>query len=446
MAKHRVTHQCSACGVTSLQWVGRCPGCDAWNTLVPSGDGAASSGPVRVGDVPVDARPARPTGVDELDRVLGGGLVPGSVTLLGGEPGIGKSTLLLQAAASAARRGQRSLYVSAEESASQVRVRAERLGAVAEDLWLVHETDLEAVVRHVHAVEAELVVVDSVQTVHDAGGTSGAGSVTQVRTAAGRFVELAKRTGTAVVLVGHVTKDGALAGPRQLEHVVDTVLAFEGERHHALRLLRAVKHRFGPTDDLGVFEMTGAGLTAVPDPSGLFLADCRWGVPGAGVVAAMDGRRPLLVEVQALASQSGGGPGRRAAIGLDNARVSMVAAVMATQAHLSLVGHDIWAAVAGGFRVAEPAADLGIALALASAVLQRPLPSDLVCVGEVGLAGELRQVGHLDRRLGEAARLGFTRAVVPMLAPEVDADLHCLRVASLGEAIELIAQPSPVGG
>jgi DNA repair protein RadA/Sms len=313
MAKSRTFHRCQGCGATTPKWAGRCPECQGWNTLVeepgvPAAGPAFASGPADtprpIGEVDrVGARP-RPTGVAELDRVLGGGLVPGSVTLLGGEPGIGKSTLLLEAAGAAARGGARVLYVAAEEAAHQVRCRADRLGAVHPDLWLASETTVPHIVHHLDTVDPSVVVIDSIQAVHDPALTSAPGSVAQVREGAARFVREAKRRDVATVLVGHVTKDGALAGPRVLEHVVDTVLAFEGDRHDALRLLRAVKHRFGPTDQLGLFEMTGAGLAAVADPSRLFLADRRPGQAGSVVVPLVDGHRPLLVEVQALTAST----------------------------------------------------------------------------------------------------------------------------------------------
>jgi len=375
-----------------------------------------------------------PTGVPELDRVLGGGLVPGSVTLVGGEPGIGKSTLLTQVAAAS---GRRTLYVSAEESRQQVRLRAERLGALVSDLWLVAETDLDAVVAHLDEVRPDLLVVDSIQTVEDPAVGSAPGSTTQVRACAHRLVREAKDRGVAVVVVGHVTKDGALAGPRVLEHVVDTVLAFEGDRHHALRLLRAVKHRFGPTGELGVFELGDGGLVGVPDAGALFLADRRPGLAGSAVVPAMEGSRPLLVEVQALVAGSAIPQPRRSAEGVDHGRLAVVLAVLGERVGLSLRDADVFALAAGGVRVNEPAADVAMALAIVSSKLGVPLPADLVVCGEVGLGGELRQVAHTPRRLAEAHRLGFGRALVPFSAPDGPPEIRVLRAATLEEAIVL---------
>jgi DNA repair protein RadA/Sms len=397
---------------------------------------------VRVADVDMAEWRTRPTGVEELDRVLGGGLVPGSVTLVGGEPGIGKSTLLLQAAASMAATGARCLLVSAEESGQQVRLRAERMGAVGAELWLVAETSLPAVVAAVDEVKPDVLVVDSIQTVFDPDVGSAPGSVSQVRECAARLVALAKARGLATVLVGHVTKEGTLAGPRVLEHVVDTVLSFEGERHHSLRLLRAVKHRFGATGELGLFEMAGTGLVGVPDAGALFLADRRAGVPGSVVVPAMEGQRPLLVEVQGLISPTDLPMPRRSAQGLDGGRLALVLAVLAERAGMTFGKADVYASAVGGVRVTEPAADLPVALALASARTGVPLPPDLVACGEVGLGGELRQVASPGRRLAEAGRLGFRRAMVPPSAPEVAAGLLILRPATLAEALDLLGMPA----
>jgi len=391
--------------------------------------------PLPIAEVDEEASAARPTGMAELDRVLGGGLVPGSVTLLGGEPGIGKSTLLLQALSSLARGGARCLLVSAEESKEQVRMRARRLGALEPALWLVSETSLPGVVAAIDEVRPDVVAVDSIQTVADPDLGTGPGSVTQVRECAQSLVALAKQGGPAIVLVGHVTKDGALAGPRALEHVVDTVLSFEGERHHALRLLRAVKHRFGATAELGLFEMADDGLRGVPDPSRLFLGDRRTGVPGSVVAPVLEGNRPLLVEVQALVAPSSLAQPRRSAHGIDGGRLALLVAVLHRRCQLPLAGADVYAAAVGGVRVSEPAADLAVALALASAVHGRPVRSDVVACGEVGLAGEVRQVAHTARRLAEAARLGFRRAVVPCSAPAVEG-IELVRVASLLDAVE----------
>lgn len=440
-AKSRTEFRCTTCGAGTPVWAGRCPGCDEWNTLVEEMLQPATTSPAvlkrparRIAEVADrDVRPT-PTGVGELDRVLSGGLVPGSVTLVGGEPGIGKSTLLLQAVAGAAT-GRRSLYVTAEESASQVRGRADRLGAISPELWLASDTDIDAVIAHLDDVDPSLVVVDSIQTVHDPALSSAPGSVGQVRACAHRLVAEARARGIAVVLVGHVTKDGGLAGPRVLEHLVDTVLSFEGDRHHSLRLLRAVKHRHGGTGELGVFEMTDAGLDGVADPSALFLSDRRPGAAGSVVVPVLDGGRPLLVEVQALLADSPLPSPRRQTQGLDGGRLGMLLAVLEQRAGVSVAGKDVWVTVAGGVKTAEPAVDLGVALAVTSALTGVGVPADLVACGEVGLAGELRQVGHLGRRMAEAVRLGFGRLLVPERAPEAPTGCVATRVGDLQGAI-----------
>ena len=444
MPRVRTVHRCAACGTAAPRWSGRCAGCGEWNTLVEEVEDAGPrtppagpvDRPVPVAEVDMAEWRTHPTGIAELDRVLGGGLVPGSATLVGGEPGIGKSTLLLQALSSMAGAGARCLLVSAEESKQQVRLRAERLGALEAGLWLVAETSLSGVVAAVDEVKPDVLVVDSIQTVFDPELGSAPGSVVQVRECAHRLVGLAKQRGLSTVLVGHVTKDGTLAGPRVLEHVVDTVLSFEGERHHSLRLLRAVKHRFGPTGELGLFEMAGAGLVGVPDPGALFLGDRTEGAPGSVVVPAMEGSRPLLVEVQALVPPSELPVPRRSAQGLDAGRMALVIAVLGTRAGTSFAASDVYASAVGGVRVVEPAGDLGLALALASASSGRPFPGDLVACGEVGLVGELRQVNHAARRLAEAARLGFRRALVPASTPTVDG-IELVRAATLRDALSL---------
>ena len=444
MAKLRTRsiYRCGECGAEGAQWTGRCGSCGAWNTIVEERARETTVAPrppisraVPIADVETDGWRPRPVGLSEVDRVLGGGLVAGSVTLLGGEPGIGKSTLLLQALAALAASGARCLLASAEESAQQVRLRAARLGALEPNLFLVAETELPAILDHAGTVRPDVLVVDSIQTVHDPELASAPGSVAQVRECASRLVRAAKDGGTAVVLVGHVTKDGALAGPRVLEHVVDTVLSFEGERHHALRLLRAVKHRFGPTSELGLFEMTDAGLAGVPDPGRLFLSDRQASAPGSVVVPTLDGHRPLLVELQALVARSPLSMPRRSAQGLDGGRLAMIAAVLEERAGVQLVGADVYALAVGGVRVVEPGADLALALALVSSVTGKALPADLVACGEVGLCGELRQVAQTGRRLAEAARLGFRRAIVPASAPEPPPGLEVLRAATLVEAL-----------
>jgi DNA repair protein RadA/Sms len=391
--------------------------------------------PVALTDLTAERGTPVPTGVPEFDRVLGGGLLPGSVTLLGGEPGIGKSTLLLQALAAAAGGGKRGLLVSAEESPAQVRGRAERLGALVPGLWLVAETSMPGIRAAIEQTEPDIVVIDSIQTVSDPDLESVPGSVVQVRGCAQQLSALAKADGPIMVLVGHVTKDGALAGPRLLEHLVDTVLSFEGDRHHALRLLRSVKHRFGATGELGLFEMTGAGLEGVTDAGGLFLVDRRPGTPGSVVFPAMEGQRPLLVEVQALVARSPLPSPRRSATGFDAGRLSLLLAVLERRAGLVLGRCDVYVSTVGGVRIVDPGADLAVCLAVASAVSGRPVAEDMVVLGEVGLGGEVRQVAHTPRRLAEAARLGFRRALVPERGPD-QAPLALRRLATVASALE----------
>ncbi len=448
MAKLRTVHRCTDCGAASPQWAGKCSGCGAWNSLVEevdeprpvarSGRSPAADRPVPVTEVDSAEFSPRPTGIAELDRVLGGGLVPGSVTLVGGEPGIGKSTLLLQAMASLARSGARCLLVSAEESKHQVRLRAERLGALDGRLWLVSETSIPGILAAIDEVAPDYLVVDSIQTVFHPDIGAAPGSVSQVRECAAALVHVAKERNLATLLVGHVTKDGGLAGPRVLEHIVDTVLSFEGDRHHALRLLRAAKHRFGSTEELGLFEMAEAGLNDVPDPSGLFLGDRRPGVAGSVVVPALEGHRPLLVELQALVVKTSMVMPRRSAQGLDGGRLALLLAVLERRVGLPFNEREVYASAVGGVKVVEPGADLALALALASALTGDAVPDGLVACGEVGLAGEIRQVGQTARRLAEAARLGFTEAVVPLSAPECPGGMRLHRVGSLAEAIAAV--------
>jgi DNA repair protein RadA/Sms len=425
-AKARTVHRCSECGGESPRWLGRCPACDAWGTLaevgVASRHGYASaagrmlvpsSTPMPIGDVNGATSAPRPTGVGELDRVLDGGLVPGSVTLLAGEPGMGKSTLLLQALGRMAAQGARCLLVTAEESCAQVRARAERIGALEPGLLVVAETSLPHVLAHVESTTPDVLALDSIQTILDPDLPGAPGSVTQVRDCAYRLVQEAKERGLATVLVGHVTKDGSLAGPRVLEHIVDTVLSFDGDRTHSLRLLHARKHRFGNTNELGLFEMTEHGLRDVPDASARFLVDRRLGVEGSAVAAVLEGARPVLVEVQALVVPTSMPTPRRSAAGLDAARLGLILAVLEQRAGVVIGQSEVYASVAGGLRVAETGLDLALALALASAKLDRSVADATVAVGELGLGGEIRSVPQLERRLAEAARLGFRRALVP---------------------------------
>ncbi len=390
--------------------------------------------PVALTEIDGDAGDVVPTGIDELDRVLGGGFVPGSVTLVGGEPGIGKSTLMLQVLSAVARHGRRGLLVSAEESPSQVRLRAQRLDSLVPNVWMVTETTMAGTEAAVQEIQPDLLVIDSIQTIWDEAIDSAPGSVVQVRGCAHQLATMAKAGGPATILVSHVTKEGTLAGPRVLEHLVDTVLSFEGDRHHALRLLRSVKHRFGPTGELGLFEMTGGGLEGVADPGGMFLVD-RWvGSPGSVVFPSIEGQRPMLVEIQALVVPSPMVSPRRSATGFDGGRLALLLAVLDQRAGLSLSRHDVYVSAVGGVRTVDPGADLAVCLALASATTGVPVGDDLVVLGEIGLAGEVRQVSQTPRRLAEAARLGFTTAVLPDRGPE-DGPVRLCRVRTLSDAL-----------
>jgi DNA repair protein RadA/Sms len=443
VSRRRIVFRCTECASVAPKWSGRCASCGDWNTLVEAQvDASAPAVPLAPSVPPAPITRVRaadgapvPTGVAEFDRVLGGGIVPGSVTLLGGEPGVGKSTLVLHLLAAVARRGDTVLYVTGEESVAQVRSRAERIGALDDRLLLAASNSLPDVLAHLESSRPALCVVDSVQTLHDPVLPSAPGSVAQVRECAHRLVVAAKSTGVPVLLVGHVTKDGQLSGPQTLAHVVDTVLSLDGDRHHDVRLLRASKHRFGSTDELGLFRSVEGGLVAVPDPSSMFLADRQAGVTGSVVCAAVDGRRPLLVEVQALVVPSSLPQPRRSVQGLDSGRVSLLLAVLQQRAGVALCKHDVYAATVGGARLVEPAADLAVCLAIVSAALDQPFAGDVAVCGEVGLGGELRQVGRLDRRLAEASRIGVGAAVVPESSPPVDAELRVHRVGTLAEAL-----------
>jgi len=454
MAKTKTQARCSGCGRTEPKWVGQCPGCAKWGTLVEetvgsggtaavgsSRSGAAvravapavAARPIRL--VPVDTHDRARTGIAELDRVLGGGLVPGSVTLLGGEPGAGKSTLLLQAADALARGGRTVLYVSAEESVSQVRLRAERLDALADDLLLAAETDLASVLGLIEGHGPDVLVLDSVQTIRLEELSGAAGGVTQVRECAAVLTRVAKARGMATLLVGHVTKDGQLAGPRVLEHLVDTVCEFDGDRHHALRLLRAQKNRFGPVGEVGCFEMTGEGLRGVDDAGRLFLGETAAGTTGVAVTLTLEGRRPLACEVQALVTPTSLPHPRRVASGLDAQRLSLLVAVLERRSDVRLAEQDVFASTVGGLRLLEPAADLALCLALASSRLDVPVARGLIALGEVGLAGELRTVAQTQRRLAEAARLGFTGALLPAAYDGDACGLRLHRVPDLRGAL-----------
>jgi DNA repair protein RadA/Sms len=417
----RPSHVCTECGWRSSRWVGRCAECQTWGSVVeaaaPQMSQISSSAPVSKA-VPIGTVNARlathaRTGVAELDRVLGDGLVPGVVVLLAGEPGVGKSTLLLEVAARWARQGHTTLYVTGEESAAQVRLRAGRTNALADQLYLAAETDLGTVLGHIEEVQPSLMVLDSVQTIGTAEADGSPGGVTQVREVTSALVRIAKRRGMAVIIVGHVTKDGAVAGPRLLEHLVDVVLAFEGDRHSGFRMVRAVKNRFGPADEVGCFEMVDSGIVEVPDPSGLFTSHHGEPVPGTAVTVTMEGRRPLLAEVQALVVGSAQTHPRRIVNGVESSRLAMVLAVLERRCGVRLSDRDVYASTVGGAKVSDPAADLAAAFAVSSAACNKPVPQRIVALGEVGLAGELRRVPGTSRRLNEAMRLGFAEAVIP---------------------------------
>ena len=415
---------CQSCGAAASRWAGRCEACGAWNTLVEEGAAAAarSSRKGRLFAVePLKGQtheaPRLASGIAEFDRVTGGGLVRGSVLLLGGDPGIGKSTLLIEVAAAHARHGQRAIYISGEEAVAQVRLRAERLGLADAAVELAAETSVEDIVATLSQGQApQLLVIDSIQTMWTQTVEAAPGTVTQVRGSTGELIRFAKRAGTAVILVGHVTKDGQIAGPRVVEHMVDAVLSFEGEGSQQFRILRALKNRFGPTDEIGVFEMTGTGLREVANPSELFLSERELGSAGTAVFAGIEGTRPLLVEIQALVAPTSLGTPRRAVVGWDPSRLSMVLAVLEAHCGVRLSGHDVYLNVAGGLRVQEPAADLAAAAALVSSLAHAPLPADAVYFGEVSLSGAVRPVAQTAARLKEAQKLGFARATVPEAA------------------------------
>jgi DNA repair protein RadA/Sms len=442
--RERPAFRCGECGWTTGKWVGRCGECQAWGTVEDASAPTVrttSAGPVSsaarpIAEVDVEAARALPTGVAELDRVLGGGLVPGAVVLLAGEPGVGKSTLLLDVAARFAERG-RTLYVTGEESAAQVRLRADRIGALHDDLLLASETDLAAVLGHVDQVAPTLLVVDSVQTVASAMVDGSPGNVSQVREVAAALIRVAKERGIATVLVGHVTKDGSIAGPRLLEHLVDVVLHFEGDRHSRLRMVRGVKNRYGPSDEVGCFDLSDDGIVGLPDPSGLFLSQRREAVSGTCVTVTVEGKRPLVAEVQSLVAASALASPRRTTSGLDTGRVAMVLAVLQRRAKIDVGSTDVYAATVGGVRLTEPATDLAVALAVAGAAKNDPLATGLVAIGEVGLAGEIRPVTATSRRLAEAARLGFTHALVPPDPGRVSPGIEAIPVPDLRDALDV---------
>jgi len=452
VSKRSLTFICQNCGAAFARWQGKCEACGEWNTLTDESAGTAA-GP---GRPPRKGRPFAleplageahdaprlPCGIAELDRVTGGGFVRGSVLLVGGDPGIGKSTLLIQAAGALARAGHRTVYISGEEAVAQVRLRAERLALRDAPVELAAETAVEDIIATLSEGKVpRLVVIDSIQTMWTDRVDSAPGTVTQVRGSAQALIRFAKRSGAAIILVGHVTKDGQIAGPRVVEHMVDAVLSFEGEGSHQFRILRAVKNRFGPTDEIGVFEMTGAGLREVSNPSELFLSERELGTPGTAVFAGMEGTRPILVEIQALVTPTTLGTPRRAVVGWDQSRLSMVLAVLEAHCGVRLGGHDVYLNVAGGLRIQEPAADLAAAAALVSSLANAPLAADAVYFGEVSLSGAVRPAAHGAARLKEAAKLGFARAIVPEAArgEAPDPGLQISDVASLASLVADIA-------
>ncbi|MEV0651221.1 DNA repair protein RadA [Phytomonospora sp. NPDC050363] len=453
----RTAYECSACGHTVAKWLGRCPDCGEWGTMaettpMASAKATPSRAPaatrsltpaMSIRDVPAEPARHRPTGVGEFDRVLGGGLVPGGVVLLAGEPGVGKSTLLLEVAHRwAAGGGGPALIATGEESASQVRMRADRLGALHPDLMIAAETDLGSVLGHIEDTKPGLLILDSVQTISTTDVDGVSGGVTQVRAVASALIAVAKARGMACVLVGHVTKEGTIAGPRVLEHLVDMVAHFEGDRHSALRLLRGVKNRFGPADEVGCFEMTESGVISLPDPGGLFLTENSEPVPGTCVTVTMEGRRAMLVEIQALVGGSAkeGVIPRRTVSGLDAARLNMVLAVLHRRSGKRVLDREVYAATVGGMRVTEPGADLAVSLAVSSSLSEAPVSADIVAIGEVGLTGEIRRVPAVPRRLAEAARLGFRQAIVPKgCGGEAPKGMTVSEAGSVDEALRLSA-------
>lgn len=423
MKKTKTTFFCQNCGHQSAKWLGRCPSCGEWNQFVEEEERVApiegsletwfDEEPLSIEAITADEKDRLRTGIDEIDRVLGGGIVSGSAVLIGGDPGIGKSTLLLQVMQNLAASGLVTLYVSGEESARQIKLRAGRIGASSNNLMVLVEVSLENILRHIKEMRPGIVVIDSIQTVYSSTLTSAPGSVSQIKEASGKLILTAKKTGIPLFLIGHVTKEGSIAGPRVLEHMVDTVLYFEGDAGHAFRIIRNVKNRYGPTNEIGVFEMRERGLIEISNPSALFLSERPKGAAGSVVVPSMEGTRPLLVEIQSLVSENTFGIPRRTTIGVDHNRVSLLAAVMEKVCGLHLGNHDIFINVAGGVKLDEPAADLGIIASLMSSFLNKPIHAGTVVCGEVGLTGEVRNVGRMDERIKEASRMGFTRCILP---------------------------------
>lgn len=452
MAKLKTKYVCQDCGYESVKWAGKCSGCGEWNTFVEEVETPVSqrTSPVelpqfagkarKIGEIPTQLETRYTSEMPEFDRVLGGGIVPGSLVLIGGDPGIGKSTLLLQLSHVLSQGGRTLLYISGEESSTQIKLRAERLGTTQETLYVLSETDLDLALRSVEELKPDFLIVDSIQTVYRPAFTAAPGSVSQVKECTSLLLRIAKSLNIATFIVGHVTKDGNLAGPRMLEHMVDAVLYFEGERHHTFRVLRAVKNRFGSTNELAIFEMTEAGLQEVSNPSEMFLSERSERTPGSAVVAALEGTRPLLLEVQSLVAATSFGNPRRMATGADHNRMNLIIAVLERRLGLQLQTSDAYVNIAGGVKVDEPAVDLGVALALASSFRDRPLASGDVYIGEVGLTGEVRSVTRLEQRVREADKLGFTRCIVPshsLKGWKYSGNIQVIGVRSVEEALQL---------
>lgn len=434
---------CGECGYESSKWLGRCPSCESWNTFVESAPvqqikkGISSQRALPLREVQADAARRIPSGIGELDRVLGGGIVGGSAVLLGGDPGIGKSTLLMQMAGSLTNQGS-VLYVTGEESAAQLKLRAQRLGAGG-DMLLLAETDITVIEAEIERIKPAFLIIDSIQTMYCPDIASAPGSVSQVREATSFLTRVAKTTGTAVFIVGHVTKEGAIAGPRVLEHMVDTVLSFEGDRHDAFRLLRSVKNRYGSTNEIGVFEMGERGMEEIPDPSGMFLTGTD--APGCAVTCALEGTRPMLVEVQSLISNTPFSNPRRMSAGLELNRLILLLAVLEKKAYLSLADKDVYINVVGGMRLEERCCDLAVAMCIASALIDAPMPKNTVCLGEISLTGEVRGASRMEKRAAECARLGYERLIIPRLAAfKAPSGIELIRVGTLAEAVKVLTQ------
>ena len=451
MKKNKTTFFCQNCGHQSPKWLGKCPSCGEWNRFVEEElrmiDSAVSMGisfneaPIPIDEIVADEKERITTGIVEMDRVLGGGIVNGSVTLVGGDPGIGKSTLLLQILHNLAEKGLKILYISGEESAKQIKLRGRRIGASSKNLIVLVEIDLDTIIRHIKEISPSVVVIDSIQTMYSSVLTSAPGSVGQVRESSGRLILMSKKTGIPIFLVGHVTKDGSIAGPKVLEHMVDTVLYFEGDSGHAYRIIRSIKNRFGPTNEIGVFEMRDVGLIEVTNPSAFFLTERPEGAAGSVVVPSIEGTRPILIEIQSLVSPTSFGMPRRTTIGVDHNRVSLLAAVMDKICGFRLGGHDIFINVAGGMKVDEPAVDLGIVASMASSFLDRPIDAGTVVFGEVGLTGEVRGISQMDMRIKEAARMGFKRCIIPQTPFRNDAlekKMEFIKVNNLKKLLEYL--------